>query len=144
MLICGTAWAQKQSSEQTASDTAKVEAPKDTLGRETPRGAVLGFLNAARKGNDEIAVLYLNTSLRGENAHTLVHQLAEVLNRKLPARLNEISDKPEGSIPDPLKPDEDVIGTIGTADGDLDIVVERVDRGKMGLVWIFSRKSCSR
>jgi MscS family membrane protein len=81
----------------------------------------------------------LNTPQRGADAEELARQLAEVLNRRLPARLTQISDKPEGSLPDPLKPDEDVIGTISTADGDLDIRLERIDRGKVGKVWLFSR-----
>jgi MscS family membrane protein len=120
---------------------AQAEIPKDTLGRNTPRGAVLGFLSAARKGNAEIAVLYLNTPLRGEEAEDLARQLAIVLDRRLPARLNSLSDKPEGSIPDPLRPDEDLVGTIPTANGDLDILIERVDRGKLGKIWLFSRKT---
>ncbi len=101
----------------------------------------MGFLNAARKGNGEIAVLYLNTPLRGEAAQELARQLAVVLNQRLPARLNELSDAPEGSMPDPLRPDEDIVGTISTGKGDLDIALERVDRGKMGRVWLFSRKT---
>ena len=120
---------------------AKPEPAKDPLGRTTPRGAVLGFLTAARKGNSEIAVLYLNTPLRGPEAADLARQLAIVLDRRLPARLNSLSEEPEGSIPDPLKPDEDLVGTITTAQGDLDIFVERVDRGKLGKTWLFSRKT---
>ncbi len=102
---------------------------------------MFGFVSAARKGNAEIAALYLNTPLRGGDAALLARQLSVVLDRRLPARLNLISDVPEGSIPDPLKPDEDIIGTISTADGSLDIVVERVDRGKAGKIWLFSRKT---
>jgi MscS family membrane protein len=83
----------------------------------------------------------LNTSLRGRDAEVLADQLAVVLNRRLPARLNELSDSPEGSIPDPLKPDEDLVGAIPTANGDLNVMVERVDRGKAGKVWLFSRKT---
>jgi MscS family membrane protein len=119
------------------------EPPKDVLGRGTPRGAIMGFITAARNGNGELAVLYLNTPLRGEDAQVLARQLAAVLNQRLPARLNLISDKPEGSVPDPLKPDEDIVGTIETADGELDIVVERVDRGRLGKVWLFSGKTLS-
>lgn len=119
---------------------AKAEAPKDALGRDTPRGAVLGFLAAARKGTS-VAALYLDTPLRGPDAEELAHQLAVVLDARLPARLNEVSDKPEGSIPNPLNPDEDLVGTISTATGDLEILVERVDRGKVGRVWLFSRKT---
>jgi MscS family membrane protein len=102
---------------------------------------VLGLLGAARKGNLELAALYLNTPLRGADAADLASQLAFVIDRRLPARLDQISDRPEGSLPDPLKPDEDSIGEIETAKGDLDILVERVDRGKAGKVWLFSRKT---
>ena len=140
LLLPPSAWAQVAGPKAPAAE-APPEIPKDTLGRNTPRGAVLGFLNAARKGNAEISVLYLNTPLRGEEAEDLARQLAIVLNRRLPARLNSLSDEPEGSIPDPLRPDEDLVGTIPTAKGDLDILVERVDRGKLGKIWLFSRKT---
>jgi MscS family membrane protein len=104
---------------------------------------VLGFLAAARKGNGQIAALYLNTPLRGSNAETLARQLAIVLDRRLPAKLNELSDQPEGLLPDQVSPDQDIVGTISTNNGDLDIVVERVDRGKAGKIWLFSRDSLS-
>ena len=140
MLLSPATWAQVAAPKPPAAE-AQPEIPKDTLGRNTPRGAVLGFLSAARKGNAEISVLYLNTPLRGEEAEALARQLAIVLDRRLPARLNSLSDKPEGSIPDPLRPDEDLVGTIPTANGDLDILVERVDRGKLGKIWLFSRNT---
>ena len=139
-LFCQAVWSQGVPAKTTTSE-AQPEPSTDTLGRGTPRGAVLGLLNAARNGNTEIAALYLNTSLRGADAAALASQLAAVLNQRLPARLNEISDKPEGSRRDPLKPDEDLVGVIQTANGDLDILVERVDRGKAGKVWLFSRKT---
>jgi MscS family membrane protein len=128
---CPTLWSQAVPAKATTGE-APTEAPKDTLGRGTPRGTVLGLLNASRIGNAEVAALYLNTPLRGADAATRASQLSAVIDRRLPARLNQISDRPEGSLPDPLKPDEDLIGVIKTADGDLDILVERVDRGKGG------------
>jgi MscS family membrane protein len=145
LLLCPAIFSQlpipKVAPTAAAPAAVPAEPSKDTLGRISPRGAVLSFLSAARKGNDAIAALYLNTSLRGEDAENLAHQLAVVLDRRLPARLNEISDAPEGSLADPLKPDEDIVGTIATANGDLDIVVERIDRGKAGRVWLFSKKT---
>ena len=145
-VVCATLFCSAMSSSQlkapeSASTETRTENPSDTLGRDTPRGTVLGFLAAARRGNAEVAALYLNTPLRGANAEALARQLAVVLDRRLPARLNELSDKPEGSLPDQLSPDEDLVGTITTANGDLDILVERVDRGKAGRVWLFSRKT---
>jgi MscS family membrane protein len=147
VLLSPTAWAQTGALKPltTLTPEAQPELPKDPLGRNTPRGAVLNFLSNVRKGHTEIAALYLNGPLtgplRGENAETLAQQLAVVLDRRLPARLDQISDKPEGSVPDPLRPDEDVIGTISTSNGDLDVLVERVDRGKAGKVWLFSQKT---
>src|SRR5882672_7817019 len=141
VLLCPFALAQIVPPKSATPAEVKPELPADTLGRSSPRGAVLGFLAAARKGNTAIAALYLDTPLRGADAEALAHQLAAVLDRRLPARLNQLSDKPEGSLPDPLKPDEDLVGTITTANGDLDILVERVDRGKMGKVWLFSRNT---
>ena len=125
----------------TTPPVSTVELPKDALGRTTPRGTVLGFLSAAHKGNTEAAVQYLNTPMRGEPAGTLAHQLVAVLDRRLPPRLNLISDKPEGSRSDPLNPDQELVGTIRTNNGDLGIYLERVDRGKSGMVWLFSGKT---
>jgi MscS family membrane protein len=140
LLSCPTLWSQAAPVKSTSAE-APPASPTDTIGRGTPRGTVLGLLSAARKGNTGLAALYLDTSLRGADAEALASQLAAVINHRLPARLNEISDEPEGSQRDPLKPDEDLVGVIPTANGNLDILVERVDRGKAGKVWLFSRKT---
>ena len=139
LLLCQAVWSQAVPANST-SETPPTS-PADTIGRGTPRGTVLGLLSAARKGNTGLAALYLDTPLRGADAEALASELAAVINRRLPARLNEISDEPEGSQRDPLKPDEDLVGVIQTANGNLDILVERVDRGKAGKVWLFSRKT---
>lgn len=143
LLCCATGWSQVPLSKPGPPAETKPELPKDTLGRNTPRGTVMGFLAAERKGNREVAALYLNTPLRGKTAEDLAYQLALILNRRLPARLNQLSDEPEGGVPNPLKPDEDLVGTISTAEGNLDILLERVDRGKAGRVWLFSDKTLS-
>ena len=140
LLFSAVVWAQPGTPKPETPE-AQPEPVKDPLGRSTPRRALLGFLTTVRRGNAEIAALYLNTSLRGADAQALAHELAVVLDRRLPARLDQISDEPEGSVPDPLRPDEDVIGTINTSKGDLDIFIERVDRGKSGKVWLFSAKT---
>ena len=144
LLFCQVVWSQAvptQAVPTQSTSEAMPELPKDALGRGTPRGTVLGLLSAERKGNTEIAVLYLNTSLRRSEAAALASQLAAVINWRLPARLTEISDRPEGSLQDPLHPDKDLVGVIQTANGNLDILVERVDRGKAGEVWLFSRET---
>jgi MscS family membrane protein len=114
-------------------------APGDVLGRSTPRGAVLGFLKAVRKEDYPAAVEYLNTRLTGNAAEKLAHQLYVMLNRRLPARLNELSNKPEGSLTFLSKPDEDLVGTISSSRGNVDIVVQKVRRGDNPQVWLFSQ-----
>ena len=115
--------------------------PKDSLGRDTPRGTLLRFLDAVRKGNDKIAPLYLDTDLRDQAAIELARQLYVVIDSRLPPRLNDLSDRPEGSLANPLLPDQDVIGTIQIASGPLELVVERVSREATAPIWLFSRRT---
>ena len=97
--------------------------PADAMGRESPRGAVLGFMEAQRRGdNQDLGVLYLDTRKKGDAARELARQLYVVLDSRLPARLPELSDRPEGSLTNPFKPNQDVIGTIETSNGPLDII----------------------
>ena len=124
-----------------APPTPQSNTPADLLGRDTPRGTLLGFMRAAREGNGEASLLYLNTPLKGEAGLTLARQLYVVLDSRFPARVNELSDEPEGSRANPLKPDNDVVGTIGTADGPLEVVLERVRVGGRNPVWLFSRST---
>jgi MscS family membrane protein len=121
-----------------AAAATQPEAPKDPLGRDTPRGTVLGFMEAARENKTDVIPLYLNSGLRGDAATELAQQLYVVLNSRLPVRVNALSDRPDGSLVNPLKPNEDAVGTINTARGPLDLVVERVNTNGVR-VWLFSR-----
>jgi MscS family membrane protein len=113
--------------------------PPDSLGRNTPRGTVVGFLRSARKGDYGTAVHYLDTQLRGARAITLARELSVVLDVRLPARLEQLSQRPEGSGYDPDKPDLDLVGTVDSASGPVDVVVQRFERGKNGAIWLFSK-----
>lgn len=135
-LCCASLSAQ----EHHPSPTPAPEPVKEALGRTSPRGTVLGFLAAARKGNMEVASQYLNTTLRGDEAHVLAQQLFTVLDRRLPAKLFELSDSPEGSLAT-YKPDEDLVGTISSAQGAVSILVERVPGGRTGHIWLFSSET---
>jgi len=138
VLISSSAWAQGGTGTAPAAPPAQPERPKDPLGRDTPRGTVLGFMNAAR-ANAEVAPQYLNSELRGEPAAALAQQLYVVLNSRLPVRVNALSDAPEGSLVNPLRPDQDVVGTINTSTGPLELIVERVEVTRGVPVWLVSR-----
>ena len=137
--VSATLWAQAVTLGVPAP--TKPEPPRDALGRTTPRGTVLGFLSAAHKEDYETAARYLNTPLRGKSATELAHQLFVVLDRRLPARLNQLSDESEGSLLDPLRPEQDLIGTVSGGNGSVDILVERVDRTNSGPIWLFASQT---
>ena len=151
-LAATPAWAQgilrgAAGSSKTAAKPAEPapqpppEPPKDPLGRDTPRGTVLEFMNAARNQNLQVAAMYLDSGLRDKAAEELAQKLFVVLDRRLSARLVDISDRPEGSMANPLKPDSDVVGSIMTENGPLELVLERVTRGRVPPVWLFSRET---
>ena len=127
-----------------SSQSAQIESPQvpqDVLSRTTPRSTVLGFLSAAYNGKYDTAVQYLNTRKRGEEAVTLARQLFFVLDRKLPAKLNNVSNDPLGSMSDPIDSRRELIGSIVTETGSVDIYLERLDRPNAPSIWLFSKET---
>jgi len=112
--------------------------PEDPLGRDTPRGAVVRFVNAARHNEYELARQYLDTRLPPAAAETLARQLFHVVDARLPARLAEISDRPEGSRSNPLTPDQEQIGEVEYRGGTLPVILDRVTRPGGARIWLFS------
>ena len=123
---------------QTPAPTAAPETTVDRLGRTTPKGTVTGFLDAARRGEDDLARQYLNTRRNDEAGSALAHQLFVVIDRRM-SGLPEPSDAPEGSRSNPDSPGLEIIGSVATASGPLDIVLEQQQRADGGLIWLFSR-----
>ncbi|MFN0150001.1 MAG: mechanosensitive ion channel family protein [bacterium] len=118
-----------------AQDSASVDpgtrvVRHDPLGRQTPRGTVLGFLDASRAGDYRRAAQYLD--LRGlhespasSEAEILARRLKVVLDRKLRVDLEKLSDRNAGDPDDELSADEDHIGAIATPYGSVDILLSR-------------------
>ena len=144
LSAAGSAAGQSGSATPSAPQPPVTETPGDPLGRGTPKGAVLGFLNAARHGENELARQYLDTPLEGRAAGALAQQLFIVLDARLPARLTQLSDEPEGSRADPARPDREDVGTIETASGPVKVFVERVQRGKAAPIWLFRESTLAR
>ena len=131
--------AMAQTPANPSTGQAQPQTPADALGRDTPRGTVTGFLAAGRQGDLELAGAYLDTTLKGAQATELARQLFVVLDARLPARIREISDVPDGSRANPLRPNQEVVGTIGSASGGVDVTVERVSRGNKRHLVVFAR-----
>jgi MscS family membrane protein len=104
---------------------------------------VYGFLAASHNGDDATAKRYLDTTLTGARAETLAHQLSVVLDRRLPAHLNELSLRPEGSQTSPDRPNIELVGTINTLEGmPVEVLLQRKDQGaQKGSYWLFSKET---
>jgi MscS family membrane protein len=127
--------------QETPPTQAQEKPLADALGRDTPQGTVRGFLAAARRGEAVVASQYLDGQVPGMSAEVLTQHLFVVLDARLPARLTEISEAPEGSRSNPLRPNEELVGVIGSAAGDIPVVLERVTRGNSEPIWLFSQST---
>ena len=113
---------------------------RDRIGRSTPRGTVFGFLSAAHQGDFALAAQYLDTPLKGMAANELASEFVVVLDRGLPARLDQVSDNPNGSLNDALPLGRESVGVIQTSDGPLEVDVERVRR-EGAMIRLFSTET---
>jgi MscS family membrane protein len=123
---------------------APVEESQDVLGRSTPRGAVLGFIGAARRKDYERASRYLDTRRTPRTAMDLALQLSVVLDRGLRTDLDTLSNRPEGSLDDDLSIGQDRVGVVKVSGEPLEILLDRVQRGKEPPIWLFSAETLRR
>src|SRR5712664_584117 len=126
-----------------ASTSSPAPPPTDPLelGRETPRGTVIGFIRAAQSENYDIAVQYFEPRHRAglEPEQELAQQLLAILNAKFVGSLDSIPNDPTGRQ-DGGPPREQVIvsGTRGLSESfPLDLVYAEVAHGVK--VWLISR-----
>ncbi len=124
--------------EAAKATTAPAE---DPLGRSTPFGTVLGFVNAVEHQDMYRAVEYLDTQRPPNKARQLAQQLADVLNA---AQLEDLSRNPEGKLENGSPPGRDRIGVVETPAGRSDIFLERVRRAAGAPVWLFSADTLKR
>jgi MscS family membrane protein len=123
---------------EAPAEASPTEAPppepydyRDELQRDTPRGAVVGYLRAGRDNDWERAARYLDLSRlspgeRVSEGPRLARQLKRVLDRELWVEPESLSDEPSGDTGDGLPPGRDRLGTVRLGDEDVPIRVERV------------------
>ena len=138
LMLVWPAIAQTLPPAKTQPETPVQPADEDLLGRSTPYGAVMGFVHAAEQKDYARAVQYLDTRKRGKAAEELAQQLKNVLDRGLTADLNNISKKAEGDLQDGLRMTRETVGTINTSSGELEILLDRIDRRGQSPIWLFS------
>src|SRR5216684_5705436 len=128
----------------TAPAATPPAAPADPLelGRETPRGTVIGFIRAAQSENYGVAVQYFEGRRASvEREQELAQQLLAILNARFVGSLDSITNDPTGRE-DGGPPREQVVvgGTRGLSESfPLYLVHAEVARGAK--VWLISRQT---
>jgi len=131
-----------------ASQPAKSEAvPADPLGRETPRGTVMGFLHAAQDENYSLAAEYFQPQVgrhhpKPDEEQDLAQQLLTVINNKiLASSLDSLSKDPQGRLDDGLPADQEVLAGVHEVSGTFSITLVRIIDDRGNKIWLFARKS---
>ncbi len=110
----------------------------DALGRDTPSGTVIGFLQNAQSGNYKAAADYLqmSASRRATLGPELAQKLKALMDRAFVGSLRRLSDRPEGN-PESGGPDQQAIGSFSSGDVDVPVNLVRVAEGNQK-IWLFS------
>jgi len=121
---------------------------QDELQRDTPRGAMRGYLVAGRDGDWRRAARYLDLSrLSPAESESmgprLARQLKRVLDRTLWVELDKLPDQPEGDLDDGLSADREPVGNISTADGEVPVRLARLSEDGES-VWKISAATVAR
>ena len=125
------------------SPTPAPESVGDPYRRETPRGAFLGFIEAARKSNWEVAAEYLQ--LRGNpseaDRRTLIRHFEAVLNSAFSGDIQALSGSAAGNLADGLPPDLERAGRIVAGYDTIDVLLVRETPHEGPPVWRFSAQT---
>ena len=125
-----------------SQSTSQSQVPPDPLGRETPRGCLLGFIKAAQEEKYAVAIRYFQPPpgrkhLSEEDEQELAEQLLAILNQTFTGPLDFVSRDPQGRLDDGLPPDQEKISS--NQDNGFPILLVRVETEQGQKLWYFSR-----
>ncbi len=139
--------ADKQNSDNEALKKlaeVPVKGPKDDFNRSTPRSSLIGLALSAREGDFDRAVNYLDlrnlpfSHEKKRDGPELVRKLVVVAKRVMNIDFEEMSNDPLGHKDDGLPSYRDLVTTVQTKNGPVDILMQRVPRGDGVFIWKIS------
>lgn len=134
-------------SQPAAAPVAAAQTAADPLGRETPRGTIMGFLRAAQEENYSLAAQYFqplpgHRRMNPSEEQDLAEQLVTVINQKITASsLDTLSRDPQGRLDDGLPPNQELLAGVRDASGFFSIQLLRLDDERGNKLWYISRKT---
>lgn len=130
-----------------STTTTTSTSPSDPLGRTTPSGSVLGFLQAAQSGNFSIAAQYLQMSAarRQAEGEELANRLNAVLNSPAAAsiRIGNFT-QPQGIPQEGVALGRQRLGTMSSGDVEDDLDLVRVSDPSAGKIWLISSETLAK
>ncbi len=144
LFLSWAAYSPAQRPTSAAPPPAKAEttATTDPLGRETPRGAVVGALKYSERQDFATAARYMQPT-PGEDLVLVAREL-RALHSKFEGNLALVSDDPNGTIEPGYPPGEVVAGVLAVGGTTTDVVLVRVDDPASGKIWLLSKKTVAK
>ena len=127
------------------STPSTANTPTDPLGRTTPSGTMLGFLQAAQSGDYGIAAQYLqiSPSHRQTEGEEIAKKLKVVLDNAFTGRFKNFT-QPEGIPQEGVALGRQKLGTISSGDVEVDLDLVRVSDPNAGKIWLISSDTLSK
>lgn len=143
LAVCLPSLAQSPLSQllqSPAAASSSSKTPIDPLGRETPYGAIFGFLQAAQSGNNAIAAQYLQMSpaRRQSEGEADAAHLKVVMDTAFAGSLKNVSNQPDGAPQEGVPFGRQKLGNISSGDIETDLELVRVSDPNVGKIWLIS------
>lgn len=132
----------KQEAEKILEEMEEeqTKGPFDKFNRITPRSSLLNFVQSLKEKDFVQAANHLDLrnlpfSTEDHNSPQLARQLGIIGLRAINMDWNDISNEPKGHQDDGLPSYRDLIATVETQNGEVDIFMQRVPRGDGVSIW---------
>jgi len=141
LSIAALAQAPAPSKGAPAPATAAAAVAEDPLGRATPHDTVLNFITAVEKRDLARAAQYLGGRFDPDRKAALALQLKQLMDKRLRLDIKSLSDSPGGDTDDGLPLNRESLGEIEVGENTIEILLDRVQRGKNPPIWLFSAET---
>ena len=140
------AYSLAQISTPAAPPPAKVEptAPVDPLGRETPRGAVMGLLKCVEHEDFATAARYLQPPPGEDTNLTQRAKELEAIHGRFKGNIGLLSNDPDGTVEPGLPPGEMRAGVVAVGGTTADVILVRVNDPESGKIWLISQETVAK
>jgi len=134
------------SSEQSAAAAYEY---RDPLLRDTPRGALQGFMQYAREGDYQTAAEYLDlrflpAGMTVEQGPLYARQLLAIIERNLWLNPQELDDTPEGKTDDKLPAYREGFARLEAEKKAYQLLLQRVPSSEYGSLWKVSNATVAK